>query len=179
MRYLYVSGKILIYQVVLILVGGGVVFGEPAHISGAALGHNKSTIAHISGVIHLETNSPSVKTHVSGSDATVPIHKPVAIKTRVSKKARSIGVTLGTPNKSSSLKNTSKITKKTKDPKHASLQNQINHRKACGKVCENIWRVDVLKQCSALSDLLRNSCKKDLFKERLSCVRKNCREVTQ
>ena len=159
-------------------MGGGVVFGGPAHISGAALGHNKSTIAHISGVV-LETNPPSVKTHVSGSDATVPIHKPVAIKTRVSKKAWSIGITLGTPNKSSSLKNTSKITKKTKDPKHASLQDQINHRKACWKVCENIWKVGVLKRCSALSDLLHNSCKKDLFKERLSCVRKNCREVTQ
>ena len=112
MKYLDFFGKLLTYQAVLILVGGGVVSGGPAHISGAALGHNKSSIAHISGAAHLNISSPRVKNHVSGSEGKVSIHKPVAIEPRILKKARSIGITLGSGNKSSTPKSTSKITKK-------------------------------------------------------------------
>ena len=186
MKYLNSLKIYIVFQVVFGLIGMAQVFGGPAHISGVVHGYSQPTIAHISGEVYLGGNSPIVKTHVSGSKKVLPIQKPEPVQSKMIRKARNIGVTLSSPKKSTSTKGANKTTEKNKTNARTArfieqtiLKDRIKERKACWKTCENTWKVDFKERCSVLSDSLMQHCKKELFKERLTCVRKNCREITQ
>lgn len=176
----------MVFQVVLVLIGMGHVFGGPAHISGSVHGHSQSTITHISGRVYSEGDSPTIKTHVSGSKKLIPVQELEPAQSKIIRKARNIGITLGVPEKSTSTQVRKKNTERTKTDtttvkitEQASLRDRIKQRKACWKSCENTWEVNVQERCFTLSDSLKQHCKKELFKERLSCVSQNCREITQ
>ena len=186
MKYLKSFKTDIVFQVILGLIGMGHVFGGPAHISGAVHGHSPSTITHISGAVYLGANSLNVKTHISGSKKVVTVQKPDSVQSKVIRKTKNTGITLGALEKSTSSKGTNKTTEKiktntrtVKSIEQTSLRDRIKKRKACWKTCENTWKVDFQERCSVLSDSLMQHCKKELFKERLTCVRENCREITQ
>ena len=175
----------MVFQMVLGLVGMGHVFGGPPHISGSVHGHPQLTIAHISGRSYLG-NVATVKTHVSGSKKVLPVQELEPVPSKIIRKIRNIGITMEDPEKLTSTQVRKKTTRKTKMitrtikiVEQASLGDRIKKRKACWKRCENTWKVNVQELCSFLSDLLRPHCKKELFKERLSCVSQNCRETAQ
>ena len=186
MKYLKNLMKHWSSQVVLGLIGMGHVFGGPAHISGAVHGHSPSTITHISGAVYLGANSLNVKTHISGSKKALSVQEPKPVQSKVTRKARNTGITLAAPEKSTSTQVKEKSTEKTKTSKGtvkivgpASLKERIKRRKACWKACENTWKFNIQERCFALSNSLRQDCKKELFQERLSCVSQNCRETAQ
>ena len=100
------------------------------------------------------------------------------------RKARNIGIILGNPEESTSTQAHKNTTGKTKVrtvniAEQKGLTDQIKKRKACWKTCENTWKVNIQERCLALSDSTRRLCKKELFKERISCVSQNCRAITQ
>ena len=99
MKYLKNLMKHWSSQVVLGLIGMSSVFGGQVHISGSTYGHSQSTNVHISGRAHLNDNAPTVKTHVSGAKKELPVLKPEPAELNIIRKARSIGITLGTPGK--------------------------------------------------------------------------------
>ena len=104
----------MVFQVVFGLIGISHIFGGPSHISGAAYRHSQSTIAHISGAVFLGGNAPTVKIHVSGSKKMLSVQEPEAIQSQVIRKARSIGITLGSPQKPTSTQVRKKILRKKK-----------------------------------------------------------------
>ena len=176
----------MVFQMVLGLIGTGYVFGGSAHISGAVHEHSQSIITHISGSVYSGENSTIVKTHVSGSRMVSPVEEPETVQSKTIKKAIDIGITLGAPEKSTSSQVKKKAIEKTKTTttivkniEQARLRGRIKKRKACWKTCGNIWEVRVQEQCSTLSDSQMQHCEKELFKERLTCARQNCREITQ
>ena len=177
MKYLNILKKYIIFQVVLGLIGMAHVFGGSVHISGLVHGHSQPTIAHISGAVYLGGNPPTVKNHISGLKKALSVQEPKPVQSKVTRKARNTGVTLAAPEKSTEKTKTSKGTVKIVGP--ASLKERIKRRKACWKACENTWKFNIQERCFALSNSLRQDCKKELFQERLSCVSQNCRETTQ
>ena len=184
MRYLNIYFVYIALQIVLILIVMGFSFGESVHISGSTKKLSKSTIAHISGSVFSE-NLSKVKTHVSGSDKALFNKEPILIKSKVRKKASNREILLRATKKSLANKIESKETEKNKKSSKASggseqlsLKERINKRKICWKVWENAWRVKLRKNCSTLLDSLRQECKKIYFKDRLICVRENCKGST-
>ena len=76
----------IVFQVVLGLIGMGHVFGGSVHISGSAHNHPSLTIAHISGAGYSRGNSPTVKTHVSGSTMVLPVEEPEPVQSETIRK---------------------------------------------------------------------------------------------
>ena len=100
MRYLDIFSKYMVFQVVLVLIGMGHVFGGPAHISGFVHGHSQSTTTHISGRVYSEGDSPTIKTHVSGSKKLLPVQELEPAQSKIIRKARRMGITVGDIEKS-------------------------------------------------------------------------------
>ena len=106
--------------------------------------------------------------------------EPESVQLRLIRKAKKLGITLGDPNKLNSTQIEKDTTEKTKAKtveivEQSGLRDRIKKRKACWKMCENTWKADFQERCFTLSALLKKTCEKDVFKERLLCVRQKCR----
>ena len=108
MQYLKNLTKYVYLLMVLGLIGMSYGFGGQAHISGSTR-HSQSTNTHISGTAYLNGNVATIKTHVSGLKKKLPILKSEPAESNIIRKARSIGITLGT----SMELNSTQVNKKT------------------------------------------------------------------
>ena len=177
MNYL---AKYIVLQVAFGLTTMSYVFGGTVHISGVVHGHSKSSIAHISGRAYSVGNPPMIKSHISGTEKLLPSQKLQSAQSRLIRKLKNLGITPGGSEKSTAtqIKNNTNEKTKTRPVKiveRASLRDRVKERKACWKACENTWKVNFQERCFALLGALKNHCKKELFKERITCVRKSCK----
>ncbi|KMP10661.1 hypothetical protein UR09_00875 [Candidatus Nitromaritima sp. SCGC AAA799-A02] len=182
MKTLNILKKLAVFQMVLGLLGAGSAFADTLHISGSTQQKPQSIISHISGVGH-PGQPASVKHHVSGAEQVVPA--PVApVKRKVQKKARNkvkqkIVSAKSVPSTKKQIRRKSGPEKTTPVIEQASLQDRARRRKACWAQCEKTWKMSMQEQCSGLSGVLQTTCKKSLFKDRLQCVRQNCRKLSR
>ena len=117
----------MVFQLLLGFIGMGHVFGGSAHISGAVYGNPQPTTSHVSGAIYLKGNSPTAKTHVSGSQMVLPARVPIAVQSKMRGKTRNIGITLVTSEKSISAQVGKKLIKK---PNQAREMSKLLDRQA-------------------------------------------------
>ena len=109
---------------------------------------------------------------------------PPGTHEKLLERARSIGITLGTPDATPApapkkIQQKVQKVKKVKLARQIQLQDRAKLRKACWAKCEQTWKSGIQERCSGLSISPQKSCKKSLFKERLQCVRQNCRNLTK
>ena len=114
MRYLNIIVIIIALQLVYGLIVTKKVIGDPIHISGVVHDHSSSNDSHISGAVLSDVKTPTIKTNVSGSKKMLSVQEPEAMQSQVIRKARSIGITLGSPEKPTSTQVRKKILRKQK-----------------------------------------------------------------
>ncbi len=142
---------------------------DAQHVSGSGNSQPRKPMSiHISGSGSV-TGYQSTIAHISGVKKPAPETAPAIPKVSPDKASA--------PAKARSPKKAPPRISRKKVLEMASIEDRTVRKKACWFRCEKAWQISLEEECSGKIDKEAKTCRREVFQNRLTCVRKRCSKI--